>query len=95
MKIIEFPGVKTMTPTKERELQVERIDIGIHTPLHGPWQFTCVECGHKTGFDTSKMFFKSLEFYCVECGSLYKVTNPVFKNKPKKIPEPKQIRIKI
>lgn len=90
MKVIKFPGAGKYKKSIQG-LTIEKVDTSQHSPLHGPWDFTCVDCGHITHFNTSGMIFKMLEFFCVGCGSFFKVTNPAFKSKPTRQPVPIKI----
>jgi predicted RNA-binding Zn-ribbon protein involved in translation (DUF1610 family) len=44
----------------------------------GPVTFTCTSCGEQAVADFHHMVFRSLEFYCLSCGTPYRVTNPAF-----------------
>ena len=43
-----------------------------------PVTFTCTSCGEVAVADFTHMVFRSLEFYCLSCGTPYRVTNPAF-----------------
>lgn len=52
--------------------------------LFGPMKFSC-DCGHTSELHLQGVIFRYMDFYCAECGTHYKVTNPAFVNPiPKK-----------
>lgn len=86
MTIIKFPNAANCVKHKDDTLFVEKINPSDFKTWQGPWSFTCTECATITTFDTSKMIFKTLEFHCHCCGTLYKVGNPSLANKKKQTP---------
>jgi predicted nucleic acid-binding Zn ribbon protein len=80
MKVIQFPGTSELGKkgTKPKYIKPPQgLDI-----LMGELQFTCPHCLTKANFNLSNMIFRTIEFYCANCGHLHKVGNPAFtKNK--------------
>jgi transcription elongation factor Elf1 len=70
MKIIRFPGGHPL-PARTNADPSMRLSIG-------PVTFTCTSCGEETSADFRNMVFRSLEFYCLACGSPFRITNPAF-----------------
>lgn len=71
MKIIHFPG------------GAPHVDATINSDPNlrlavGPMAFSCTICGETTSANFTNMVFRSLEFYCLSCGSPHRVTNPAF-----------------
>ena len=71
MKLIQFPGAP--------------IPVAANTTLDpntklavGPVAFTCTSCGEQTGIEFHQMVFRTVECYCLGCGSLFRLTNPAF-----------------
>lgn len=76
MKIIPFPSKKRVKVSKAK-LQSERPQI--EQPLHlGPIIFTCPTCKTESKFSGLNIIFRALEFYCSNCGTAHRVTNPAF-----------------
>lgn len=62
---VEFKPVKVKA-TEQRKLM-----------LDGPLKFSC-DCGHTSELHLEGIIFRHMDFYCAECGTHYKVTNPAF-----------------
>ena len=77
MKIIELPLARLRNKTDQLDLLVHKINPEQHSPLHGPWKFTCVDCGHQTSLQTSGLILKNLEFFCISCGTPWRISNPM------------------
>ena len=45
--------------------------------LSGPLKFSC-DCGHTAELNLEGVIFRHMDFYCSNCGTHYKVTNPAF-----------------
>lgn len=43
----------------------------------GAFSFTC-PCGSKGTFEPNNIIFRSLELYCLACGTPHKLVNPAF-----------------
>lgn len=43
----------------------------------GAFSFTC-PCGTVAHIQPQNMIFRTMEFYCKDCGTAHKVTNPAF-----------------
>jgi len=69
MKVIRFPGKEAIGSKSTDPTQKLYI---------GPISFTCMECGTVTEAHFNKMVFRTIELYCAECGTFYKLTNPAF-----------------
>jgi len=66
MEIIDFPGRKPKpVPTQQSKMAL------------GPMRFTC-ECGNVSDIYMTGMIFRYFDFYCSNCGTHYRVTNPAF-----------------
>lgn len=80
MEVIEFPGAKRIA----KKLEESGLKLKRSKPSHdsylcvGPIHFTCTNCSNQTTLLTENMIFRTLEFYCSECGTLHKITNPAF-----------------
>lgn len=70
MKIVRFPG-STNLPTNAVLDPNRRLSIG-------PVAFTCTACGEINTANFTNMVFRSLEFYCLGCGSPFRIVNPAF-----------------
>ncbi len=69
MKVIHFPG--DGHPAGTDPDPNHRLSIG-------PVTFTCTSCGEGATADFRNMVFRTLEFYCLSCGSPFRITNPAF-----------------
>jgi hypothetical protein len=49
----------------------------------GKVNFTCTSCNDKATVNFDNMLFRSLEFYCLSCGTPFKIVNPAFNIKRK------------
>jgi predicted RNA-binding Zn-ribbon protein involved in translation (DUF1610 family) len=76
MKLIPFPGAPV------RVAADTTLDPNLKLSV-GPVAFTCTNCGEQTTVEFHKMVFRSMEFYCLGCGSLYRITNPAFSRSKK------------
>ena len=45
--------------------------------MSGPLKFSC-DCGHTSELHLDGVIFRHMDFYCAQCGTHYKVTNPAF-----------------
>ena len=45
--------------------------------VSGPLKFSC-DCGHTAELNLEGVIFRHMDFYCANCGTHYKVTNPAF-----------------
>lgn len=72
--VIVFPRAADKQP---KEYIVKEEDVS-GKMLMDNFTFTCNKCHHKTTFSSENMIFKVVEFFCKNCGSKYKVTNPGF-----------------
>lgn len=77
MTIIRFPGGAQQLPATTNPDPNLRLSVG-------PVAFTCTSCGETTRADFCNMVFRSLEFYCLTCGSPFRVVNPAFGLRSKK-----------
>lgn len=75
MKIIRIPPNKPAVSAKDAPSQ--RLHVG-------PVAFTCTSCGNRTEAQCSGMVFRTIEFYCSNCGAFYRVTNPAFGDTPRR-----------
>lgn len=71
MKLIRIPGGASEVGGTTNPDPNVRLSLG-------PVTFTCTACGEKTSADFHHMLFRSLEFYCLSCGSPYRIVNPAF-----------------
>lgn len=71
MTIIRFPGGDRKLPAKTDPDPSLRLAVG-------PVGFTCTSCGESASAEFHNMVFRSLEFYCLSCGSPFRITNPAF-----------------
>jgi len=81
MKIVELPLARLRNKTDKLDLLVSKVNPENHSPLYGPWKFTCVDCGRQTSLQTSGLILRNLEFFCVGCGSPWRVSNPAMHGK--------------
>lgn len=44
----------------------------------GEWEYSCPSCGTEQKFKVENMVFRTAEFFCSNCGSLHRITNPGF-----------------
>lgn len=71
----------SLTPvTGSTDLVVEKLDADAG-PTNSKLDFTCATCQNKTTFQISSAVFKTLELFCAQCGTGWKVTNPVFRKR--------------
>jgi transcription elongation factor Elf1 len=87
MKIIDLPLARLQHKHDKKDqlnFLIQKIDPEIHTPLYGPWKFTCINCGNQTNLHTSGLILKNLEFFCNNCGSLWRISNPAINSKNNK-----------
>lgn len=70
MEIIRFPG-SYKQPPKVVPTQKNKLSVG------GPLRFSC-DCGTIAELSFGNVIFRHLDFYCGNCGTHYKVTNPAF-----------------
>jgi predicted RNA-binding Zn-ribbon protein involved in translation (DUF1610 family) len=70
MKIIRFPGHTKLDVSTSTDPKL-RLSVG-------PVSFTCTSCGEETSANFHNMVFRTLEFYCLACGSPFRLTNPAF-----------------
>lgn len=76
--IISFPNAIQDT-LNESAKPVVSLSRTTNSQMHlGPWSFTCHKCNAKTSFNSENMIFRTVDFYCANCGSLHRVTNPAF-----------------
>lgn len=82
--IIKFPGKHTPVKKTSKSLPhtVEKMDEVIGQPVVNKIDFTCPSCYNNLTFRFERIVFKNLQFFCSNCGSGWKVTNPMFSNKP-------------
>ena len=71
MTIIRFPGSPQRLPARTNPDPNVRLAVG-------PVSFTCTSCGKLASADFRNMVFRSLEFYCVACGTPHRMVNPAF-----------------
>jgi len=71
MTIIRFPGGVHRLPANTDDDPSLRLSVGA---VH----FTCTACGEETVADFHHMVFRSLEFYCLTCGTPFQIRNPAF-----------------
>jgi len=71
MTIIRFPGGAQRLPANTDDDPNLRLSVG-------PVRFTCTSCGDETVAEFRNMVFRSLEFYCLTCGTPFKIRNPAF-----------------
>lgn len=71
MKVIKFPRGDDSNSTLKNE------DTGSAQIYLGSFNFTC-PCKTVISMKPSNMIFKSIEFYCKDCGTAHKVSNPAF-----------------
>ena len=90
MKVIDFPGAAEGTKKlKKSGFKREHLEESPKNKmLLGPIQYTCHHCMTITSIDTTNMIMKNMEFYCSDCGTLHKVSNPAFSNIPSTKPNP-------
>lgn len=74
MTIIRFPGGANQLPA------ATSLDPNLRLSV-GPVTFTCTCCGATTRAEFHSMVFRTLEFYCIGCGSPFRITNPAFRSK--------------
>lgn len=75
MEIIDFPG------RKPRAVRMDQSKMTL-----GPMRFSC-ECGNVSEIQVNGAIFRYIDFYCSNCGTPYRVTNPAFvRSLPKKPP---------
>ena len=70
MKIIKFPGPQKVSGRTDTD-PCHRLSVG-------PVSFTCTNCNEKATIHFNNMVFRTLEFYCLSCGSLHRIANPAF-----------------
>lgn len=71
MKLIQFPGTPIRVSAETSLDPNQKLAVG-------PVAFTCASCGEQTHADFKGMVFRTMEFFCLGCGSLYRLTNPAF-----------------
>lgn len=73
MTVIKFPPSEAIAePTAAK-----------HEKMYlGAFSFTC-PCGTKGTFEPNNIIFRSLEMYCLSCGTPHKLMNPAFANTKK------------
>jgi hypothetical protein len=76
--IIPFDSL--IPTTRSTDLVVEKLESDT-VPTHSKLDFTCAACQNKTTFQISSAVFKTLELFCAQCGTGWKVTNPVFRKR--------------
>jgi predicted RNA-binding Zn-ribbon protein involved in translation (DUF1610 family) len=78
-EIINFPGTKTAKTrrTKITDVLVEQLVTDNHIKV-GHVDFTCPNCQKVAKFDFTDLIFKTIKFFCGNCGHGYQMTNPVF-----------------
>lgn len=82
--IINFPRARKRRK-KITEVLVDRLtDTTNHVDL-GHIPFTCPECNCTTSFDFTGAIFRTVSFYCSNCGHGYQVSNPMFSTRLKVI----------
>jgi hypothetical protein len=70
MRIYRFPGPADMATESILDPN-QRLAVG-------PVSFTCTACNVTNTADFSNMVFRSLDFYCLNCGSPFRMVNPAF-----------------
>jgi hypothetical protein len=81
MKVIDLPLARLRNKKDKLDLLVQKINPEVHAPLYGPWQFTCINCGHLTTLHTSGLILKHLDFFCSGCGTPWRISNPALISK--------------
>ena len=81
-KLIQFPGM-TAGNIKRKKIEPVISRLPDEKLILEPIKFTCVHCHTTSQINLENMIFKSAEFYCSTCGTLYKVSNPAFGKKTK------------
>lgn len=75
MDIINFPGIEhTLTTTTN---PFSKLKIGKISAV-------CPHCNNQCLLDTKGLIFREIEFYCIECGNLLKLSNPAFSSETRK-----------
>lgn len=70
-KVIQFPKADACTRAlDEHETTLDKMYMGA-------FSFTC-PCNNTSVFEPKNMIFRTLEFYCSQCGVPHKLVNPSF-----------------
>lgn len=82
--LVKFPK-KRNGPVKRRleDFLVERLPDHENHVSGGDLRFTCASCGHTASFGFKGLVFRECCFFCAQCGTGYRVDNPLFSSKIK------------
>lgn len=75
-KVIKFPNSPVKITGQTTPDPIAKLTVG-------PLSFHCTNCSEECRADFKKMIFRTIDFYCANCGNFFKVTNPGFTNPPK------------
>ena len=76
-KVIKFPGAVQKVFGQEFLDPISKLIVG-------PLSFHCTNCNETCHADFKNMVFRTVDFYCSNCGNFYKITNPAFSGTKKK-----------
>lgn len=79
--IIQFPGAdkpRQERGRKSKDLVVTQPAVTHNKLSLGRIDFTCPKCQSKTYIETGALLLRTVDFYCLGCGVLHRLTNPAF-----------------
>jgi late competence protein required for DNA uptake (superfamily II DNA/RNA helicase) len=76
MDVIKFPG------ENDKNKAIVRTDADpLSKMVVHKMKFTCTECNNQCTADFAGLIFKSIDFYCANCGTFFQISNNVFPKK--------------
>jgi hypothetical protein len=70
VKVIKFPRSDERVAVKTESVMHPKLYVGA-------FSITC-PCGSVSVLEPQNMIFRSMEYYCAQCGAAHKISNPAF-----------------